>query len=525
MAIDILRFRGRRGVAWLSSEPPQEARQVFSERDYKVVSCTDDQLESPAFIEGLAAVVFTQDALKLPKMQRDLKRHARRLLDYDCRVIVLSAPSQNPSILTDVLNAMRLPVAGIDKSEAKKLESWQPAGQGDPPLPHIHCFSGEAGWANVANFVIEHPPSEAPKTALTIGGEAHVRPNHRILLQRAFADCAAVDLAYMPETGRSGVSVYRAHATVKGDGSWSLPYFVKIGNREKILREFKNYIYEVGPEVPFHLGPQLALDRCCLGAHEGVIVGDYVDESESLLSCAREGRAAPVIACLFDRTLQGWHRGAVLDPRALTTMLRVPKDMPPDRIARAHSLGAKKSLAQLRGLFEQGSSAPVRTGTIHGDLHAANVRVRGTDAVVIDFYAARLGHPLVCDAACLEASLLVEGFAHDKRSIGIWLKSIKPLFENVRLDEPGAQVPPLDQSAWFFACIRQIRLYARRMENGTGQYAVALAIALLRKASKDRRVQEPEASRRAAALVLAERVLLTSPLREGAKANETTAAS
>ncbi|SRR6266704_462592 len=525
MAIDILRSQGRRAIAWLSSQPPQEAEEVFKERDFRVLPCTDKELDSHGFVAGLAAVVFTQDALKLSKIERDLVKCGRRLLDYDCRIIVRPAPKQNLSILTDVFSALRLPVAGLDESEAKKLEAWQPMGEGDPPVPHIHFFSDKARWADVANFVMEHPPEAAPKVGLKIGGEAHVRPSHKILLQRAFADCAAVDFAYMGEAGRSSVRVYRAHATVYGDGSWSLPYFVKIGDRAKILKEYRNYIYEVDPEVPFHLGPQLALERCCLGAREGVIVGDYVEESESLVCCAREGRAAPAIACLFDRTLQGWHRHAQLERRALTTMLEFPKDVPQSRIARAQALGATRSLVELRKLFERCPSTPVRTGRIHGDLHAANVRVRATDAVVIDFGATQAGFPLVYDAACLEASLLVEGFALDRRSTDIWLESIKPLFENVRLGEPEAQVAPVNQSAWFYACVRQIRLYARRMENGQGQYAIALAVALLRKASKDPRAAEPEASRRAAAYVLAERVLLTSPIGGEPYVNETVAAS
>jgi hypothetical protein len=206
-------------------------------------------------------------------------------------------------------------------------------------------------------------------------------------------------------------------------------------------------------------------------------------------------------------------------------MLAFPKRMPRSRVERAQSLGAQRSLSQLRVLFERCPSMPIRMGRIHGDLHAANVRVRATDAVVIDFGAMRPDYPIVYDAACLEASLLVEGFALDRRSTDIWLASIKPLFENVRLDEPAAQVTPVNQSAWFYACIRQIRLYARQMENGPGQYAAALAVALLRKASKDPKVAEPEASRRAAAYVLAERVLLTSLIRDEPLKNETVAAS
>lgn len=513
MAIDSLKFQGRREIAWLNSDPPADAEEAFKDRNFKVSRCSDHQLNEHAFVAGLSAVVVTQTATKLSRTERELRQHGRRLLNYDCRIIVRAAPNQAPSFLTDVFNALRLPTAGLSQPEAQKLKAWQPIGEREPPVPHIHFYDNSVKWSEIANFLTEHPPDEAPNTALKIGGEAHVRPNHKILLQRAFAKFAAVDIAYMPEVGRSGATVYRAHATVYGDGSWSLPYFVKIGERARILKEYNSYLLDVDPAVPFHLGPQLELERCCLGAHEGVIAGDYVDESESLLSCARDGRAAAAIACLFDRTLHGWHGTWRLETSSLVKMLAFPKNkMRPDRVERARILGAQKTHAELEKLFKQRCPlTSVRVGRIHGDLHAANVRVRGTDAVVIDFAATRPDYPLVYDAACLEASLLVEGFALDRRSPGIWMESIKPLFENIRLDEQPPPLSPINQSAWFYACVRQIRLYARQMENGRGQYAAALVVALLRKANKDPKlIAEPQASRRAVAYVLAERVLLTS---------------
>jgi hypothetical protein len=384
--------------------------------------------------------------------------------------------------------------------------AWQLT-DGDPPLPHAHVFEELVSWSKIANFVADHPPGKDPSYDLAIEGN---RPKaFDLLIRRAFADCKEVQLVPMGG-GHSGVAVYRAYAELPG-GGWPVPYFVKIGDRATVFTEYQNYGL-VAPYVPYHLGPHLVSERCCLGMRYGLIVGDYVEESESLLRCASDGRAMPAIACLFDRTLRGWHRLAQTDSRPLSEILRYefPRKIANHRFARSRELGAVRDLGELRSLFECCLSTPVRVGPIHGDLHATNVCVRTTDAIVIDFYQHRSG-PLVYDAACLEASLLVDGFTEVKKSkIDKWLQSIKTLYDYVSQDSIPAHANPKNPSFWFHSSVRQIRRYAREMEAGPGQYAAALAVALLRKASKDSDAAEPEASRRAVAYVLAERVLSTT---------------
>ena len=131
-----------------------------------------------------------------------------------------------------------------------------------------------------------------------------------------------------------------------------------------------------------------------------------------------------------------------------------------------------------------------------------------TDAVVIDFFAHRTNHPLLCDAATLEASLLVEGFSGDNRDAKEWMRSLDSLYDHSPLDYGVTQANPKNRSFWFHACVQQIRRYARQWECGQHQYAAALALALLIKAKKDANAAEPEASRRAAAYVFAERILV-----------------
>ena len=241
---------------------------------------------------------------------------------------------------------------------------------------------------------------------------------------------------------------------------------------------------------------------------------------------------APAITCLFNHTLSGWYRCAQedrLDSSQLGKSFarrfpRMRKGMEA-RIERAQQLGATKTLDELRALFQKCESLPVLVGAIHGDLHAGNVRVRATDAIVIDFFAHEIG-PLVYDAASLEASLLVDGFEDGERfvrsemaeaaiqeldvRIKDWICSIETLYNHVPLRAMLMHPNPKNPSCWFHACVRQIRLFARQVEAGDYQYAAVLAVALLRKATKDLKAAEPEASRRAAAYVMAERVLLNT---------------
>ncbi len=457
-------------------------------------------LENATTLGLLVAVIFTQQSgEQAGKITGHLRRHAARLLNYGCHVAVRLAPNRDERDIAPTLANSSLPRSGLGAED---------------PAPNVRILAEAQSWNDLANYVLERPVEPiASAQALAIDDRTKtLNEDQKILIRRAFHDCTEVHFMDMDDQGRSGVKVFKAfpeRATVVG--RWPTPYFVKIGTREKILKEYENYELRVDPLLPFYLGPHLVQSRCFLGGLYGILVGDYVDESESLLAAARDGRAAPAIACLFDRTLLGWHRTAERREVTLAKELAraFPTEIPAARVQRAKALGAACDLAQLRALFDK-SPGPVLVGLVHGDLHASNVRVRATDAIVIDFFAHRES-PLVYDAATLEASLLVDGFPQEARSIGEWLDSLRPLY-NCRLEEPPKHCPPKDLSAWFYMCAHQIRRYARAWDcSGTGrQYAAALAVALLRKALRDENAPEPQKSRRAAAYVVAEWLLLSN---------------
>lgn len=139
-------------------------------------------------------------------------------------------------------------------------------------------------------------------------------------------------------------------------------------------------------------------------------------------------------------------------------------------------------------------------------MHVFNVRVRGSDAVLLDFYAHRQD-PVLCDFASLEASLLVDGFEDDGRQVAEWYQSIRPLYDGALFEVIRSHPSPKEPSCWFYDCARHVRRHAVHWELGQGQYAAALAIALLNKAIKDPQLSGADSDRRAAAWALGELVL------------------
>jgi hypothetical protein len=508
MAILEERSAARRMVAWLNTPPPCKGLTAFKRRGFEVVQCSDLDLEDPAFLSGLSAVIFSQDPQKLFRVVEELKRHSRLLLDMDCRILVRPADIGLTSFFIEHLPRLGLDVVVTGRDGFQRTI---------PPHPFIR-FSPEP-WERLANVVIESVPGHAPNLALKPWLEDRIDQDgkkHKVylkkgairLLQRAFWDCASLHLNLL-EGGRSGACVFRADAELKGLRSgWPQPYFVKIGPRGKIYQEYSAFINNVRPYIPFHLRPRVLETRCFLGATQGIMVGDFVGESESLSYCARDSRSSPAIACLFDRTLIGWHRRAESRNTTMASLLqdRFPKVMPPERIKKARELGSHYDLTDLRRLFEGAPAGEIMVGPIHGDLHAENVRVRANDAIVIDFLAHQSG-PILFDAATLEASMLVDCFP--KVGDQEWLDSISSLYRGTLLVNAPSGKDLKSRFYWFHASVHQIRRHARQWGE-PNQYATALSVALLVKASKDPQAKDKEDFRRAAAYVLAERILVES---------------
>lgn len=499
----------RNKIAWLNSDPPADAIAIFREREYASEGCDDDDLRRPSYLAGVSAVVFTQDNRKPLRISESLTTHAKPLLDYDCLVVILATGSAD-TLIANKASELGLPMAGFPARD-QTLED-------EPPLPHARYFRQGVPWGNMANVVqscshrsVINLSLIINRVASTCENPSHLDADAEPLIRRAFSDCLSVDI--MPLTkGRSGADVFSVHAHIDGAdaplGTSMQPYFLKIHRRSNTLDEYRAYEEEVHPYVPFHLTPHLNLKRCCLGSEKGVLVSDFVGESEKLLHCASDGRATTAVACLFDRTLSGWYAQAQEEPVPFASLLlgSFPVTIDSERIATARRLGSDCELDQLRTLFLRCNSSPVLVGPVHGDLHASNVQVRATDAIAIDF-GSHQRRPLLLDVAQLEASILVETRLTAEVPVADWITTVRPLYTGDILACTPVQVPPGSWATWLYANVQQIRGYARRWQCGANQYAGALSLALLEKAQKNLDVLEPEASKRGAAYLLAELVL------------------
>ena len=248
VTIQVIPMLARKQVAWCKSTPPAEAVDAFTRRGYKVLpSISYAKLRSQADMSGVGAVVFTQSQVKPSLISRELNDHVRRLLDLDCRVIVLPLRVGDRGI-PNVVNAL-VPMVLPATNQ-----------QGNPPLPYASIYEPTVGWEEIANFVVEAPPGPPPNLGLNIEFEGKAETKDAILLlRRAFADCVNVHLSRLHEGKSRDVRVYKACVELINGavGCWPHPYFVKIGPRATIYGEFENYVLYVDPYIPFHLGPRV----------------------------------------------------------------------------------------------------------------------------------------------------------------------------------------------------------------------------------------------------------------------------
>lgn len=498
--------RPRTNVLWVGQSIPLETelflkRLLFSTIDSSFVS----NLKDEGFLRSVAAVIFVQDESNPNAVISNLKQHVNNLLDYDCLVIVLAASKvkdtavNNLAVITDALLNHNIPSlwpTSGDQFEGYDGQSkpYKSNMRGAPKPPLVFVYRDSLSVDIIANKLVSHnqrpvPAMDEPISFKMTGpGIGELKPEHRLMIRRSFHDCNEIHLSSL-SGGQSGMHVYIAHATIN-EGR-PLPYFVKVGSRNEIIREWLNYNEHVRPFVPFHLAPHLVPERCALGAHTGIIVGDYIEDAESLGECARSGRAITPISSLFDRTLRGWHRkleeksGTLNGVLGKLTLDRWGKFDP--RYLRAKSLGAKFTLDELNAKLKQRGPELQVWSRIHGDLHADNVRVRGGEAILIDFLAGREGL-LLGDHAALEVSLAIRVPRADidnKLSNEEWERVVRPLYKLDALRTLPSFPDPTEPYSWLAACIRQIRLYALPMEKIKGQYAHILAYYLLRAAIKD----------------------------------------
>jgi hypothetical protein len=273
-------------------------------------------------------------------------------------------------------------------------------------------------------------------------------------------------------------------------------YFVKIGPRKKIIDEYDKYKDYMIEYVPFHLSPRLRRERCNLGSTQGILVGDFVEGTESLVASARGSRSGHAISNLFDRTLAGWRKQALPDQSRTLGNYLVDKwqvegsealiALPKSREAIVKKLGGTIAIRPLKRIFERHSGTSPLCAPAHGDMHATNVLVRHGDAIIIDFEKMHDHYPLTYDPASLEGGLLVEGFAKNLKNESInsdeLVELLKPLYKlDVLISRDEILCHRGSSAEWYYDCVNQIRTRNWSAEHIRGQYALTLALCLIRK--------------------------------------------
>ncbi len=399
------------------------------------------------------------------------------------------------NVLLPALHHGCMPVLLTDFNDITALTSWisriRLNGRVDV-LPYTDAYA-QLG----AETIARHSAGPAWKKNLFVEGENELNNEEKILLRRSFGDANTVSLTRLP--GGHSAKVYCAYASIPASrvGSRPLPFFVKFDRFSKIRREFNNYHECAVNYVPFNLRPNVEQERLALGSTRGILVGNFVEHSESLWEVVCRGAGQTAINSLFENTLRGWRLQAYQpDTEIVDRPLAVSMGgaIQPNigrrwkaALLRRASLAAEHygakfgNYEELARLLDGLPRFRHRVSFTHGDLHGENVRVRGTDAILIDLASVAPG-PLASDPAALDVWL---GFANTDLSYDEWMKLVDKLysFENLTTLPPPQSEPTSGHEVW--NTIRQIRRVASIDRSNETEYATAIAIALLRRACYD----------------------------------------
>jgi hypothetical protein len=363
-------------------------------------------------------------------------------------------------------------------------------------------------WTEVAERCRDHDPKAGIGDVEIFGS---CDDNDAFLLRRAFADCKTIRIEPIGG-GLSGAHVFRVHATFEHSaaGPRPLPFFAKSDAKLRIEREITNYGMYVDRFIPFYLRPHLDHTRCLDSHLRGLLVGDFVASSEPLTETLRANRGRSALNSLFDESLRSWRLQAFESERGVVVG-RVPSAIysfdpgrfSGSRVAAAKAAGARCDPGDLVARLEAVTALPYRSGPIHADLNCANIQVRVTDAIVIDFYTTKTG-PIVADPAALEVDV---AFSHDTTDdFDQWRDLIDKLYGPSYL----SKIPPPSgeptRREWIWETIRQVRMHGRAVEPAAGEYEQAIAVYLLKRAQYPSRDEQDE-KRRTYAYVVADAVI------------------
>lgn len=503
----------RAKIAFVGAVPDANALDLFRDRGFQVENYTVSDLSNSDLIGELDAVIWSQNPRKLNRLARELPHVIPGLLDHDVRTYIRIAEDQNQTdlprrLVVNSLSGNNIPTTNYYPAEWEAIASDLRERPNSFLSPSVYLIGPGEPWSTIANTVGERLPVwpintdvkfDEPELINRFGSNGH--DERMLLLRRSFWNCSRVDISSVPG-GLSGAPVFKIYATLaaglipQGPGGAYL-YFAKIGPRKKIVDEYDRYTGQIFEYIPFHLGPRLRRDRCNLGSTQGILVGDFVEGAEPLLDCARGGRCGNAISSLFDKTLGSWRKQMSPDPVQLLKEHLDRKwrpegstklvDLPSSRLAVVRRLKGRTSTRHLKAIFDRLAVTAPMVAPAHGDMHAGNVLVRHGDAILIDFEKLESNFPTTYDPASLEGGLLTDGFVEKlkpKGGLDIYqlAKLLTPLYELSSLTGRNMTVCKSgDPTEWYYGAVNQIRAMGWASERESPQYALTLAVCLIKK--------------------------------------------
>lgn len=487
-------------VFWCGCPPSESERTEFLNRGLRISVVPEGA--SLDFFAG-RGLVFAAKPPHLPSVRRQLSEIASAL-NHGLLIYLLADDDTTHTYLESILpTELR---GDAFKSQIRRRTA----------IPPYEC----------AEAMARYQPGRAGNPALEINRppDLELDPAHEFLLRRAFSDCKTITLK--PLSGGRSASVFEVRAILQFSeaGPRPMPFFAKLDRAGKIAQERLCYEFYASQHIPWYLRPNLDASRCITGTREGILVGSFVDQSESLWSAVQSGKGPRFIDALFEDTLFGWRRQAYRNPPQRHKMASALKDVfryeavLAEHVTRAAEFGPVRPAHEL---WEDLLSLPelqLRYAPMHGDMHGLNVRVRDNDAIIIDLAKTHLG-PLCADLASLDVWLSFEPpFTPVDRSV--WLSLVKELYSPA-----GLAKPPIEETAdtgieWLHGSIRKIRMHSAAICDAPAEYQAAVALYLLRRACYAARGDKPDedAYRRAAAYWLGSELVsaLISPIRRAA---------
>ena len=511
----------RTQVLWLGPSPPETTVTEFKRRRL-TLTVAKPPLSDQDFLVS-CAVIFCFDSKQKGQSIGLVKTYWAKAAEHGLLVVLHANKKDEDKLLQGH-------VSDFPEVNARFV---------DFPRP-IKQFSFKRPGYELAELAARHPAGPPFNPTLEIRGKLPEKESDVFLLKRAFSDCKAITVEPLTK-GFSRARVLAVYAEFpEGEvAPYPLPYFAKIDSCKRILKEYEAYDRFVTRYIPFSQRPNCEPKRCLLGLTDGILVGDFVDDSVSLADVVQPNGARAIIHSLFDDALRGWRQQAYRrNDRVPLANIR-SRILEPGRIKALHvaagkAFGAKLSEAELTRLLDDSAKHMYRRGPVHGDLNAQNIRVRNGEAVLIDFYKSDDG-PLAADLASLEIAICFsieaearwnekdDGRYTNSDRFKEWRRHIDALFTFV--PEQFGMVPPLQEQpclhSWMWSACRQLRLMARYIEPSEDAYAYLLSAYLLRMAmfpEDERKIEphSPDSVVRGYAYWSAERILRGIVSRKGA---------